>query len=599
MDIIVKIRILIPCCIIFCSISCLSQSAKQTYTTMYDLKFTMNADSSVVAPWQENAAYLHASLPAFTQIEGRRLFRKIYGKEYPFSDRLRTEMEQRILLPLGDKKSGMVALECAGKNIQRISVLLQTFDKEERILSSDTMNFVPDTVLGATSKELCLHRAELLHIRIHAEGEKNKQAHVTFSGLNLFIDGKPIDAYPLRELTDTDKRKFPYHVSIVADREIPLEQIKEIGDRRIIALGESVHGNEKMKQLAYRLMLRMAENDNCRLILLEMPMEKSLACNRYIREKEYELDSLLQIDKVTRVFLDTLRDFNANRPDGEKVKLLGIDYNTFVTGRQNSALDIFDFIISLKMQKDVPEINRFALLLMQQDWNRAVAFLQTHREAMGKILTVDELAIISHILPLSNNMGNNSMDRSTLRDSVMFLNTRFLIDRFSPVGCGKVAVYGHTVHLNPVSTYPTGASAPFGRYMSETYGEEYVPLLLLVGEGSTLAFDAAYNRVDAPLLPPPLHSMENLLYSVNDDLFYVPMSDDFNHLLLSRFKGSHHILREFYPFNLYQRCRGIFFIKQGVSSPEWREGQSVKKTSDRHISAVKRRKKMIDAIQKQ
>lgn len=84
MDIIVKIRILIPCCIIFCSISCLSQSAKQTYTTMYDLKFTMNADSSVVAPWQENAAYLHASLPAFTQIGGRRLFVKYTGKNTLF-----------------------------------------------------------------------------------------------------------------------------------------------------------------------------------------------------------------------------------------------------------------------------------------------------------------------------------------------------------------------------------------------------------------------------------------------------------------------------------------------------------------------------------
>jgi len=158
-------------------------------------------------------------------------------------------------------------------------------------------------------------------------------------------------------------------------------------------------------------------------------------------------------------------------------------------------------------------------------------------------------------------MGKNGIQRFINRDFIMFLNAKFLMDKFVKTENMKTIVYGHAVHINPVSTYPAVPCAPFGYYMQETYSENYSPLLFLMGNGNAVAFDENYNRKNLFLSSPPPNSMEYLLDSIDGNISYIPLSSDFNKLILSRFKGSHHIKQEFYPFNLYKRCRGIFFIK--------------------------------------
>lgn len=104
----------------------------------------------------------------------------------------------------------------------------------------------------------------------------------------------------------------------------------------------------------------------------------------------------------------------------------------------------------------------------------------------------------------------------------MFVNARFLIDKFAKDENVKTVIYGHAGHINPISSYPAVPCIPFGRYMRKAYGESYSPLLFLIGSGEAMAYDEHYNRKDNWLSRPPENSMEYFLSLIDDNVFTPP-----------------------------------------------------------------------------
>lgn len=254
-----KTQILALFLLIIHAISCVAQSKDQTYTDVYDLHFTMQPDSNVVYPWRENAAFSNYSFPVYLQESNRKLFAKKIFKNFPFYNQLRTEYEQRILLPGDGIKQAVVEFENKGQNIELVSIILDAIGMEENILFSDTLKFIPDTVLNIVAKSTELRNAELLNIRIYAEGKIEKEAYIAFSKLNILIDGKPIDMFPVRDLYPI-KNEIDSYTIIDIDEKINLEQISQINNKKIIGLGESIHGNSSVKHLAHQLILQSVES---------------------------------------------------------------------------------------------------------------------------------------------------------------------------------------------------------------------------------------------------------------------------------------------------------------------------------------------------
>ena len=531
---------------------------------MYDLEFRMQEDSSIVYHWQQNAAYLNYTIPVGVKGVDRPLLAMMYQKGYPFLNRLQTELKQRILLPTCDANQAMIEFESKGKNIKLASIILDAIDEEEKVIFSDTLRFVPDTALRIVSKNITVKNAKLLNIRINAEGVVDTTAYIAFSKLNLWLDGKSIDSFPVRTLSAFTAHNTRTYLPITMDERIPLDQINEINKKKIIGLGESMHGNDEIKKLGYECILQTVEQQNARLILLEMPLEISLACNRYIQDSRYTLDSLFLAGKSTFHlfdFLDKLRLFNSKQTDESKVRLYGFDYNPIYSPTQNSAVDVFDFVTRLNEQAKIPELDEFCLLLMEADWQEASSFLQAHKSEIQKVLTPEEVEVISHILTLSREIGDNPIQRFIRRDSVMFANAKFLIDEYAGTENVKTIIYGHAIHINRLSTFPAVPCTPFGYYMQEQYSDAYSPLLILTGEDTGIAYDQHYNQQKTFLHKIPFNSMEAFLSTFDENLFYLPLTSEFNRLILSRFKGRHHMPQEFYPFNLYQRYNGVFFLK--------------------------------------
>lgn len=577
---------------------CMAQSTKQTYTDAYDLHFTMRPDSNVNYPWRENAAFSNYSIPIYLKDSNRELFAKRYIKGFPFYNRLRTECEQRILLPGNEMGEAVVEFEGKGQNIELVSIILDVIGEQENVLFSDTLKFIPDTVMNLAAKSIKLRNAELLNIRICAQGKIEKDAFIAFSKLNMLIDGKPIDTFPIRTLPALVENNIPGYTAIDTDGEIELERISEINNKKIIALGESIHRNSDVNHLAHQLILQSVERLNCKLILLEMPMEKSLAYNRFIHDKNYALDTTLVIDNTTRDFLNKLQILNANKTEESKVNLYGMDYNSILSTSQRSAIDIFDFVTKLNQELRIPEVDRFSLLLMEKDSGHAINFIDAHRKEISKLLTNEEIECISHILKVSKEMGNDKIERFINRDSAMFLNAKFLIDKFAKGENIKTIIYGHAGHINPVSTFPAVPCTPFGQYMNKEYADNYSPLLLLLGNGKSAAYDASYNIKDNSLSEPLKNSIEYFLSSIDEAAIYLPLTTNFNKLTLSRFQGSHHIAQEFYPFNLYKRYKGIFFIKQANRGSSYKKERSFDKSSEIFIMITKQRQEKIEKIKK-
>ncbi|RNC63805.1 hypothetical protein D7D25_14460 [Proteiniphilum sp. X52] len=123
----------------FYTTSCAAQSTERTYADVYDLHFTMHPDSIVVYQWRENAAFSNYSIPVYLEDSNRKLFAKKFTKGFPFSNQLRTEYEQRILLPSDKIEQAVVEFEGKGQNVELVSITLDVIGGEENVLFSDTI----------------------------------------------------------------------------------------------------------------------------------------------------------------------------------------------------------------------------------------------------------------------------------------------------------------------------------------------------------------------------------------------------------------------------------------------------------------------------
>lgn len=572
-----------------------AQTAEQSYSKAYNLDFTIKPDSSVMYPWLGNAAYSLYTMPFEVKHIDRGLFANMYFKGDPYIDRLKSEQQQRIVLPKNNLKLADIEFEYKCENIARVSLIVDAIDMRERIVDSDTTIFRPDINLSSTTTSIKLDGAEMINVTINAEGVANESAHIAYSKLNIMLDGKPIDSYPVRLIpSKLPSKKINY---IPIDDNIELKEIDAFNDNRIIAIGESIHGNSSVKSFVYNTIVKAVEEQNTKLILLEMPMEKSLSYNRYIQGANFMLDSASLAYPYIASLLNGLKDYNSSQDVSSKVKLLGIDYSSTSTQTSGAAINLFDFFSKINGTDKVKEVDQLSLLVWDREWDKAIEYLENNRDKVATIIHKYEVDCLLHIMNVSKRSFDSGIKRNIDRDCIMYVNTKFLIDKFLTDETSKAIIYSHAAHINPVSTFPAVPCAPFGSYMRSEYGNDYFPTLVAIGNGHTVAYDGGWNRKDTLLMEAPEGSLEYFLNTtINESIAYVPITKDFDKLLLSRFKGSHHIAQEFFPFNLYHRYDGVFFIKEDIGDNIEKVEITYEQMFEKHIQEIKQRELKVEEM---
>lgn len=324
-------------------------------------------------------------------------------------------------------------------------------------------------------------------------------------------------------------------------------------------MGESVHHNSCINQLAYQFILEQVKEGNCKLVLPEMKMEHSLLYNRYIKRGDVQLKGSEKPAFIA--FLENLKEYNSGKDEKEKVTLLGIDYNNYSSGEDGSCLDIFQYITSVSETSPHKILDLFALSLLDKERAHTFSFIQENKEALERALSVEEYKFIAHILQVSDQAGKDNTQRLYLRDSIMYINTQFAIQHFNP-GNSSTIIYAHSSHLDPVSAYPAIPCKPLGSYLKDDYSDQYASLLLLIGEGSVWIDEPASGLTRHELSSPVEGCLEYLLNSASENITYTPITPAFDRLMLVRHLGTYKYPFEFFPINVYQRHDGILYIKE-------------------------------------
>lgn len=579
--------------ILFASLFSCHGKEKQTYTGLYDLHFRMSKDSAATAfyPWRTNAAYTtNAFYPASRKDS---IYTISYDSRISLSERLELELEQQIVLPLHSARSGKVIFEGRGKELKEIYLVVVGLDYQEKNLFSDTIGLQLDPDLKTFSKEILLKDVELLNLKFYIKGEEKANASVGFSKVNILIGDKPIDEFPLRRLClESNSVKY---------MPIDLNSNKFFRDldigrgKKIIGLGESLHRNTCINNLAYRFMQEEIATGSCKLVLLERQMEKFLIYDYYIKGGDVEIEYPEEPD--FRTFIGFLKEYNQDKEESEKVTLGGIDYNYLLNRENNSFDDIFNYIIALNNNLKNRELDLLALSLAEEDGDKTISLLHEKREELEPLLPVGDYKSIVHILNLSHTIGDNMIDRVSVRDSIMYLNTKHLVQNFCP-GNSTAVIYAHTGHLNPVSAYPSVPSRPLGSYLKEDYSENYSPLLVLIGQGSVLFTQQMAGEMTSKEIALPIEgSMEQILDSTGEDALFLSVTSEYDRLLYSRYLAAYSYPAEFFPYNIFQRCDGIFFIKECTDTVTYKY-PSTDLMSEMNKAMITRDKAKMDEISK-
>ena len=541
-----------------------SQNTSIPYTDKYKLDFNIFKKDTVSYGFLTNYAYAqhvgHASIHTKDNKFGELFIPN------PFYRSMRTVMRRRVLLPeLPDKKTGSIFLGLKGNELKYVTLRVQGLDFQENVLFNDTLSVVPDTVYSNLQGEFPLENVRMLDITFDIEGNENKKARYVFSGLEIKMDDRLINDMPFPDMSAMKINRESI-VPIIDKSEIPFDKIKELRGKKIIALGESLHHHQDVRNIIFRLMEESIHQTGCRMLVIEMPIEMSLFCNRYISDMSFVLPETL-LDKpgfnAYVPLLEKLRSHNGKCSPDERVRLLGMDYNTNLGKDNHSLIDLFDFLYALNKNQPTKEADHLLLKLYDNKPKEALEYLKAHGKELRKVITADEQLCMGHILSFTVGLSKDPVERKILRDSMMAENLSFIEQNFAAREDDKVMVSGHTLHLNRLSSYPLDTYRPAGSYLQAKYGNRYASFLLVTDCGYHNSVNPISGSESVVRLQYPCNgSVESALSQASKTSCYMPITKEHDNLVLSRFLGNpSHTNFQFYPFNLYQRHDGVFYIK--------------------------------------
>ena len=575
-----------------------------SYNDKYRLDFDYSRRDSTTSSFVKNIAYLQIGCMAYMNKEHK--YEEMFTLPTSMSPSFRSVIRNRIFLPdVRGKKKGEISLEVKGNEIENLSIILQGLDIREYVMFEDTLRYVPDTCYTVFKRCFSLENVEMLDVKIYVEGEQEKKSKVSYSEMDIKIDGKSINDFPIRHIPDLIIEKDRL---IATDDEIGdiLGNVKEFNGKRIIGIGESVHHHEGIKNLAFRIMEEGIKKFRCILVAIEMPISESLYFNRYISDPSFILPKeLLEDERIKEylVFLDNLRHYNSQCSYGKRVRLLGMDYNTYQSQDQNSSIDLFDFLSYINKDQRNYEVDMLSVMLFDNRLADALEFLKTHKQKLEKVMTEDEVLCMEYILSFGIRMNKDKIARVLLRDSVMMENISFMEKTFVTSSKDRIMVYAHASHLNKLSAYPTDNYSSAGKFLYEKYGDSYASFLLVSDKGGYKVQNEYGIIKNSKLQLPCSGSMEKALSMIGKKFCYVPVTDKDERIVLSRFTGLYDSSEcQFFPFNLYRRYDGVFYVKGNEVS--WDNTTDVPKISfdkgmeifERIENKIKKRKAIASEI---
>jgi hypothetical protein len=462
----------------------------------------------------------------------------------------------------GETNDVKVRVKYKSKDVQHFYVTLNSITNGARIARRDTITLPASPKWVETTSQLHLKHADLLGVSFEATGKKDTLGTIQLADFGVYADGKKLsNEVPDAEVAPLFQRSDLLNWTFGNYGNIPCM------DSQILGIAETIHGTKTMNAVAMDIMKERILKHQCKLVMLELPMESIFYINRYVKNdprfkfshiSNYIDNSLL--GEPTKAFIEWLKQYNATHDNS--VSLLGFDTNAeWLRGQ----VDLFDFFYTLNDGKKSPEMINFCkavLLDMKYNSQRDIAALLDSSEVVKSCLQKDELMLVRKGIRLMQWFAKHRI-RFGQRDTLMAQFAQFAIDSVFPKET-VVTMYAHTGHLNySQATSPVHLNYfSAGHYLKEKYGENYRCIDIATYQGATIVSGKYFAFAGGKLAAVPQRSLEYQLGQLGVDSVYLPMSKlQSSEALQMRMAGNGSIKVQFAYCYPQTRVDGVLFVR--------------------------------------
>lgn len=334
------------------------------------------------------------------------------------------------------------------------------------------------------------------------------------------------------------------------DPSLPLNDLAflgNLGNAKIVGMGEATHGTQEFFQMKHRIFKYLVEKQGFRYLAFEYDLGGCMALNEMIQSGQGDIKAWMsqqmyfwtwRTTEVLQLFL-WMQEYNRNKPDGEKVHLVGVDcqFPKQAVPQLVNLLKPYDNSFATEVSSKLNSITKHELYKgekfesIQQARNgvlpqiyavgkelneRAASISQLTSPAYyQQILRVYETIVQAEIIQY--NQIINPETSLTFREKFMAENLDWI---FSQYGNVKVALWAHNEHVAKNEQFLSFNTKSLGGNIQAKYGTAYQVIGFSMGSGEFKAYNLLNNRLETMKLETPLANSFNDQFTQADEQGY-------------------------------------------------------------------------------
>lgn len=494
-----------------------------------------------------------------------------------------------------------IIIKYKSKNCKKTWLTLSKIGECERIIANDTIILPTKNEWFEINRKVKIKDALLLNVILEAEGSHEKENKLWINKFGVYANGGRLrnevitlnhnntlsnDNYRIKTTArksgnNKENLSSKMHNKELKSESSALEKLPIIKlnnadyseipsmDANILGIGETVHGNKTLGNVAFAMIKQRIKENNCKLVLHEFPLESSLFVNRYIKnDPRFKLEDIERYmegslsSETTIDFIKWLKHYNTTH--NNTVSLWGMDLESM---KMAGGIDLSEFVETMFKEQKNAQIDSIVNRLLNGESSVSDQKELTESTGIiGKCLTEDEREIIKWCL-LTNQTYKETYDRLVHRDIIMANICYKLIEMLTKTG-ETTSIYGHFSHLN----YLVGGDMSrldnyaMGHYVRAQYAHNYQAIALCTYAGTTL--NALTDKVIgvAKLVDASVGSIEHNLQTMAKGMLYLPTKYlDCTYVVKMRELGNSNNPQQFFYISPKARAEGILFVPYSVA----------------------------------
>lgn len=472
------------------------------------------------------------------------------------------EIGKSIILPKTNDNNLTISLKAKNDSENELFFIVVGIDNSEKILFKKIETLKKTSSWEKIVLTNTLKKVSAINLYFTYKGKAKENQSIGLQDLSINVNEKDISTY--NDDVNNDKVKLNSSSVIplnMEDEEKLLGNIKKIRNKRIIGLGESIHGNEAIANAQYFFLRSLIKQDNCKLVILEMPFDFAMLIDLFVQGLASESSERLVKDYLKLGmdvsplynFLNWTRRYNTSAK--EKVHVIGIDNSGFIG---NIPLPLMDYHLEL-LGKDNAQIY---LQKLSTNQIHNLIDIAEKDSIIKSVLGNKNFSYYKYVL--QDEYSKNKEERYLDRDSKMMKRFIFIETLFTN-SKQKIAILSHSSHLQKTKHVSDQYHIPLGYLLSKKYGKSYFALNFSFGSGK-FTQDSCYSSlrlIEDSLKFIPKNSFENAALKVNHNFFFYPskqISDDIITTVDVRRNSQN---KNHFKFaNLKNRFDGYIFIRE-------------------------------------